>query len=330
MSHVPVILAAAAAAVIADLKRSSGGDNGNGPKHSPGFKNDGLRIRNQETEAQAKAQSKSKKGDAEIALEGEERQIQDVEEYAVPEFLLEASGSFKQFRNWAIVCESGSGKSSLAKSLTQNSFAATAASETTSETTLLDFGDVRCHVLPGSRTANLPHDSYVKAMGLRYFDLVFLVSDGRFKKHKQLLYQELKTHKVPVFAVWTKVNQDRTKEVLQEDTEQNGFDPNRTYFLSVQKKLSFPGLSDTSKMMEDILSEQAKALGHSQPLGTSAGNSSFSKPVGSRSFATVPEGRAFKMQNVSGLPGPALSYCRPASQMSALMGRMFLKALRSR
>merc|ERR1712013_910710 len=99
-------------------------------------------------------------------------------------------------------------------------------------------------------------------MGLRYFDLVFIVSAARWKEHDKLLMKELERHKVPFFVLRTKVDLDidsnyddngikpkETLELLRKECREAGLD--NVFFITKKKKEleSHPEWYDNEKLL---------------------------------------------------------------------------------
>jgi len=74
--------------------------------------------------------------------------------------------------------------------------------------------------LPGVGTPSYPQLTYMKEMGIRYFDLVVLMTSTRFTEAEQMLVQELERWHVPYFLVRNKVDADVQSELeAEEDME---------------------------------------------------------------------------------------------------------------
>merc|ERR1712110_456694 len=67
---------------------------------------------------------------------------------------------------------------------------------------------VRLWDLPGAGTPKFPQETYLRDMGLRYFDIVIVVSKERFTQIDVMLLQELVEFGVPHFTVRTKIDID--------------------------------------------------------------------------------------------------------------------------
>jgi len=71
--------------------------------------------------------------------------------------------------------------------------------------------------LPGVGTANYPQATYVKRMGMRYFDVVILMTSTRFTEAELGLVQELRRWEVPFFLVRNKADADVQSELEREE-----------------------------------------------------------------------------------------------------------------
>lgn len=120
--------------------------------------------------------------------------------------------------------------------------------------------------MPGAGTKTFPKETYIPKMGLRYFDVVFVVSAGRWKEHDMAIIKELEKHKVPHFVVRTKVDQDIESETMRTKFKSHAalYDNNR--LLEDMKRVAGRGRRFTSS------SEGQRAPGRaaqmSQPVAT--------------------------------------------------------------
>mmetsp|Transcript_12022 Transcript_12022/g.21713 ORF Transcript_12022/g.21713 Transcript_12022/m.21713 type:complete len:494 (+) Transcript_12022:85-1566(+) len=73
--------------------------------------------------------------------------------------------------------------------------------------------------LPGIGTPSFPQGSYLKRMGIRYFDVVVLMTSSRFTEAELLLVEELQRFKVPFFLVRNKVDVDVQSEIEKEEDD---------------------------------------------------------------------------------------------------------------
>lgn len=149
-------------------------------------------------------------------LRDEEKRRKEIEEeagnYPQPEWLKNCEGSL----NVAVTGNSGVGKSLLINKLRklspgECSWAPTGVKETTMEPTMYIFpGRERFRLwdLPGADTANFPRETYIRNMGLRYFDSVLIVTATRFTMMELGLMKELENHNIPYCMVRTKIDVD--------------------------------------------------------------------------------------------------------------------------
>lgn len=79
--------------------------------------------------------------------------------------------------------------------------------------------------LPGIGTATFPQATYLKRMGIRYFDVVILVTSTRFTEAELLLAEELQKFKVPYFMVRNKVDVDVASEIDDEEEDAGTLSP---------------------------------------------------------------------------------------------------------
>eukprot|EP00930_Biecheleria_cincta_P003293 TRINITY_DN104217_c0_g1_i1.p1 TRINITY_DN104217_c0_g1~~TRINITY_DN104217_c0_g1_i1.p1 ORF type:complete len:468 (+),score=91.91 TRINITY_DN104217_c0_g1_i1:96-1406(+) len=73
--------------------------------------------------------------------------------------------------------------------------------------------------LPGIGTPTFPQATYLKRMGIRYFDVVILVTSTRFTEAELLLAEELQKFNVPYFMVRNKVDIDIQSEIDDEEED---------------------------------------------------------------------------------------------------------------
>ncbi|CAK9006911.1 unnamed protein product [Durusdinium trenchii] len=133
-------------------------------------------------------------------------------DYPIPSWLTNSAGTL----NVAVVGNSGVGKSLLINKMRRlkpgsATWAPTGVKETTLRPTLYTFPGidrVRLWDLPGAGTPGFPKDSYLRDMGLRYFDSVLIVTANRFTSTEVILREELEKYDVPYFMVRTKIDLD--------------------------------------------------------------------------------------------------------------------------
>jgi len=76
--------------------------------------------------------------------------------------------------------------------------------------------------LPGVGTPNYPQATYLKEMGIRYFDVVVLLTSTRFTEAELMLVNELRRFEVPFFLVRNKIDADVEAEIEAEEEEAGG------------------------------------------------------------------------------------------------------------
>ena len=117
----------------------------------------------------------------------------------------------------AVAGESGSGKSSLVNTLrglhNNHALAApTGVTETTQNPKSYALDNSLLHInlwdLPGGGTLNFPPKDYMQKMGLRHFDLVIVVTKGRFTEFDDELRKEMLRQNPPVPYLMVRTNVD--------------------------------------------------------------------------------------------------------------------------
>lgn len=179
--------------------------------------------------------------------------------------------------NVAVVGSSGVGKSLLINRLRKlepgaDGWAPVGVSETTLVPTMYAFpgGErVRLWDLPGAGTTAFPRETYIRTMGLCYFDAVLVCSACRFTETEVMLSKELEEHSVPYFMVRTKADIDvwnnaednrldeqATLAHIRKDLESRGA-PN-SYLVSSRE----PRKYDMTRLLYDVF-PSAKSLSES-------------------------------------------------------------------
>eukprot|EP00472_Partenskyella_glossopodia_P004484 CAMPEP_0197518870 /NCGR_PEP_ID=MMETSP1318-20131121/4120_1 /TAXON_ID=552666 /ORGANISM="Partenskyella glossopodia, Strain RCC365" /LENGTH=581 /DNA_ID=CAMNT_0043069533 /DNA_START=39 /DNA_END=1784 /DNA_ORIENTATION=+ len=182
------------------------------------------------------------------------------EPYPLPQWLVEAG--YKATGNVAVTGNSGTGKSSLNNALRglkpkDGNAAAVGVKETTIDPHGYDFepagDDMRLWDLPGAGTPKFPLESYMRNMGIKYFDEVIIASAARFTETDLELMDELRSHGIPFIALRTKVDLEiRNAEVdtgagpeetlkrIRDDIQSNSLLPEeRIYMVSSRKPDEF-------------------------------------------------------------------------------------------
>ena len=122
-----------------------------------------------------------------------------------------------RFVNIGIIGESGTGKSSLARELLrqfgsgceEDPLVNCESEGTITPTSYVvpGFGSrVRLWDLPGQGTERFPAASYLRDMGLRYFDALLVVTDGRWKTNDSILLDAIRDAEVWLKVVRTKID----------------------------------------------------------------------------------------------------------------------------
>mmetsp|Transcript_30718 Transcript_30718/g.42963 ORF Transcript_30718/g.42963 Transcript_30718/m.42963 type:complete len:614 (-) Transcript_30718:235-2076(-) len=173
------------------------------------------------------------------------------EPYPLPQWLIDAG--YKATGNVAITGNSGTGKSSLNNALRglrprDDGAAAVGVKETTLDPHGYDFEpagkDMKVWDLPGAGTPKFPLDSYMRTMGIKYFDEVIIASASRFTETDLELMDELRMHGIPFIALRTKVdleirnaqkdsgsNEQETLNRIREDIKKNSLLPDERVFM---------------------------------------------------------------------------------------------------
>jgi len=76
--------------------------------------------------------------------------------------------------------------------------------------------------LPGVGTPNYPQATYIQEMGIRYFDVVVLMTATRFTEAELMLVKELRRWEVPFFLVRNKTDADVQSEIEEEEDMEDG------------------------------------------------------------------------------------------------------------
>mmetsp|Transcript_72444 Transcript_72444/g.234122 ORF Transcript_72444/g.234122 Transcript_72444/m.234122 type:complete len:333 (+) Transcript_72444:133-1131(+) len=204
----------------------------------------------------------------------EERRQEEREEYPMPEFLKSAGGTEQP--NWAIVGDFGQGKSALVNLFLGTKVAQVGSTQTTMQPTPYNIEGcgVKIWDLPGAGTKTFPKETYIREVGLRYFDFVFVVSAGRWKEHDFDIIKELDKHRVPHFVVRTKVDLDIQNELedndkepgetiqrLRQDCEKQGLANAYLITTRLNKFKSHAALYDNQRLQQDMERAAGRARG---------------------------------------------------------------------
>lgn len=125
--------------------------------------------------------------------------------------------STKDCINVAVTGNAGVGKSSFINTVRglrprDPGAADVSPNETTMEPKWYEFPDLsvatRLWDLPGAGTQRFPRETYIQSMGLRYFDIVIIVTATRYTETEVMIAEELRSFSVPHFMVRNKVDAD--------------------------------------------------------------------------------------------------------------------------
>jgi len=205
--------------------------------------------------------------------------------YPLPQWLKDSG--YKATGNLAVTGNSGTGKSSLNNAMRglkarDNGAAEVGVKETTINPTpytiTVEGNTMQMYDLPGAGTPKFPLETYIRSMGIKYFDLVIVASAGRFTETDLELMDELRRNGVPFFALRTKIDleisnaahdsgatAEETIDTIRKDLEYYTLlPPERIYMVSARKPedYDFERLkSDTEKAITRALDVKlAKAL----------------------------------------------------------------------
>lgn len=188
--------------------------------------------------------------------ENQRRQEEEARNYPVPAFLLNAG--HEGFVNVGLVGNAGAGKSLLCNSLRNlrrgdQGWAQVGVNETTMVPTMYACPDeprARLWDMPGAGTPNFPTESYIRTVGLRHLDAVLAVSSSRFTETDVMLQNELREHRVPFFAVRTKLDID-----IANNEQDNGMSADATKAAIVddlrRRGIQDPYLIDTRRVADN-------------------------------------------------------------------------------
>lgn len=195
--------------------------------------------------------------------------------------------------NVAVTGNSGVGKSSFINTVRglrarDPGAADVSPNETTMEPRAYEFGDLaaptRLWDLPGAGTRRFPRETYTQTMGLRYFDVVIIVTASRYTETEILIAEELQRFNVPYIMVRNKVDADvtnneedhgtpadETLESIRADMQQQGV--GRPYLIS--SKLARSKDFDLDQLKADALLaiSTARDVSHEWLQGAALGGS---------------------------------------------------------
>ena len=193
-------------------------------------------------------------------------------DYPIPEFLqnytnevsenAEADAARDRFVNVAMLGDSGTGKSSLIKAMLKH-FGVDLPEEQMPKISmegdgtliparypLAKLGQVSLWDLPGQGTSQIPSMTYLCNMGLKYFDAVCIVSDGRWSEGDDNLLAAIHYAGIRCFVVRSKVDlavdagvedkgwsqEETLSHVRQQLQGQTGLKPHRIHLLTSRER----------------------------------------------------------------------------------------------
>lgn len=119
--------------------------------------------------------------------------------------------------NVAVTGNAGVGKSSFINTIRalrarDEGAADVSPNETTMQPTCYDYPGLpvttKLWDLPGAGTQRFPREGYIQSMGLRYFDVVIIVTASRYTETEVMIADELQKFRVPHFMVRNKLDSD--------------------------------------------------------------------------------------------------------------------------
>jgi len=212
-----------------------------------------------EQEVQRARQEEAAKILAEIAEENRKKE-EDRRDYPLPEFLKEHTGRNKV--NIAVTGNSGVGKSSFInfiREIKKNKpgYAKVGARECTMEPICYPTTDGdNIWDLPGAGTFNFPQETYIKTMGIRYFDVVYLITAERFTQAELMLKKELDDFRVPYFCIRNKVDQAWESKI----SEENDSDVDDGYLSAHEEEYEVVSQKPKDKRKEELKLEMIDEL----------------------------------------------------------------------
>lgn len=228
-------------------------------------------------------------------LQRREVALEECKNYPQPSWLDNVTGTL----NIGVVGNAGVGKSLLINKIRRvrphgNGWAPVGVNETTLEAKPYAFPGqpgVRLWDLPGAGTAAVPSGTYVRDMGLRYFDKVLICTAGRFTSMEVQLRAELERHDVPYCMVRTKadidvwnnredngLSEEQTIEFIRADLAMHHEKSWSTYLVSSRDTDSH----DMPKLVQDIFPGLKRQMDAAAPAfcpGQPAWNDAWAMPV---------------------------------------------------
>uniref|UniRef100_A0A7S4Q6U7 IRG-type G domain-containing protein n=1 Tax=Alexandrium monilatum TaxID=311494 RepID=A0A7S4Q6U7_9DINO len=238
----------------------------------------------------------------------------------MPEFL--AKVGYEGTVNVAVVGNSGVGKSLLINTVrgvkrTDPTWAPVGVNETTTEPRMYEYpGDARTRLwdLAGAGSPKCPRDNYIRTIGLRYFDVVLVLSATRFTETEIALLAELRSYGVPNFVVRTKLDTDidnnesdygrspeETKQGILEDLRKRGV--TSPYLINSRELNAY----DFPRLLTDVLRtiHESRGLSSQEPayhpgkVPQALTPAATSAPLAAASPARVANGLAAAVQAAS-------------------------------
>jgi hypothetical protein len=130
--------------------------------------------------------------------------------------------------------------------------------------------------IPGGGTPNFPADEYIKQRGLRYYDVLVILTAGRWTELDTKLFEAVRRFKIPAFIVRTKIDETIRSGLRKKKTETqcmneareflktmvNGEESDRIFLITAVKE-EYPEflLLEFAKLMAKIDQECARVRG---------------------------------------------------------------------
>jgi len=224
--------------------------------------------------------------DEEVRGSSADLSSEEVLAYPMPQWMKEAG--YKGTANLGVTGCSGTGKSSFMNCIRgidpkDEGAAKVGNVETTMAATPFTFTEAACQLLedglqcdasehfrlwdlPGAGTPKFPLKSYIRVMGIKYFDLVVVIAAGRYTETDLTLMNEMTRNNVPFFAVRTKIDleienamwdmglsEEETMEVIRDDLRKNTGLPDDRIFLVSSREPDKYDLPELKRTMDRIL-----------------------------------------------------------------------------
>lgn len=189
-------------------------------------------------------QVRVQRAEEELARRVAEHQARIAKEWPPPP----AFAEFKQHINVAFIGATGTGKSSMINLYmgVRNGAPGSAPTdivECTKQATPYSCDRLTLWDFPGAGTLLFPRATYIKQIGLRYFDAVVIINATRFTEIEVELFREARVWEIPCYMLWNKAD-----EALQQEERNKGVEP----------QVSFKRLKAN---LQEVLQDELRKLG---------------------------------------------------------------------